>query len=152
MLDVSDRLEILEVLHRYPEIVDYREGYRSAGNVFADDARFDADEFGCGVWQGLPEIQKFFSHWPKRPGESPDLQVISHNVVNALVSQLKSDGTVRCQSRCVVILIDAPPVTAVYLDTFRKTEKGWRIASRRVQAISPENTLTWLSDPAVDTD
>jgi hypothetical protein len=134
MLSALDYVQIQNLLNLYPHIIDVPENYHRGGEVFDTDGVFDAGELGR--YEGLSALIEYWSHSPKRAAVLAQTRLLSHNVANIVISE-SPDGTATCESRCIAVSVDGTVSVAVYHDILRKTERGWRIALRRVERMVP---------------
>ena len=123
-LDIEDRYEIEQLLHRYCHNADYStpDAMRS---IFTEDAVFELGAMNVRC-EGIDAILAFFHN---ARGSMPP----SQHVINNLV--LEGDGD-SAQSSCYMQLlstVDAKVQIAMngrYMDTLRRTPAGWRLAQR----------------------
>jgi hypothetical protein len=144
MLDAMDHAEIRNVLSFYPYIIDMPANYGRVDEVFTQDAVFDAGPLGRHV--GVPALIEYWSHSPVRAEALKKSKLLSHNVVNIHISE-DADGTVRCLSRCLGVSTEGVATCMSYHDVMRRTDKGWRIAERRLEIMQPP-TVTLREDVA----
>jgi hypothetical protein len=133
MIDPRDYIEIQNVLNLYPHIIDDAANYGRAGDVFTDDAVFDAGQLGSH--HGVASLIEYWRHSPARKQALETSQLLAHNVANVVITQ-DDDGTVRCLSRCIGVSKDGRASMAVYNDIMRRTPRGWRIAERRLSTMT----------------
>lgn len=136
MLSVEDHIAITQVLNLYGHLVDHREWGRF-GEVFADDAVFDATIMGGGRMEGLDTIVTSF----RDPDASHPL---AHHLSNIVLTP-GEDGTVRAISKGFGPRPEASDSRAVtYRDVLRRTPEGWRIALRQSYVMVPRpNDVVW---------
>ncbi|WP_173922455.1 nuclear transport factor 2 family protein [Agromyces sp. Marseille-P2726] len=121
---LEDRFEITQVLARYGHVMDRRD-VAGLADVFAPDATFDVTSVGGPKYRGLSELEAFLAL-----GDSvhPPFHILS----NAWVFR---DGDV-VSSLSKWLTIDQHtglPRSGDYLDSWRRTSAGWRIAERVAQ-------------------
>jgi SnoaL-like domain len=88
--------------------------------VFAEDAVFDAQAVGLGLFEGLGSIREMFAMpWPFHPP--------SHASSNVYVYE---DDGVRAISKWNVVDWDGRPRVGTYEDEMTLTSVGWRIGRR----------------------
>ena len=129
--DVSDRLELQDLVFRYAEIVD-RKAFEELRDIFIDDARIDYSGTGGAV--GNLEETIGFLH--SALGMFPNHQ---HLVSN---TQFKVDGNsatgkVMCFNPMEMTVEEGTHTFLLglwYLDEFVRTEGGWRFKARSQQA------------------
>jgi len=123
MLNPIDILAIQQVLSLYSHIVDGREWDR-LGEVFDEDAVFDASAFGAGVSEGLASLR---GRWEQTPPAR------LHHHTDTLVYEGDSGGTARALCKGISTFEDGSVSAGSYRDELRRTPSGWRIV-RRVAA------------------
>jgi len=126
--EISDRLEIQDLMNRYAQVVDFRDWER-LGEVFAPDATADYTPTGgpSGPHRDVMAwLDRALAPWP----------VNLHAVTNLTID---FDGAQGAASRCYFTApMAAGPVGAqvalinggYYDDRLVRTEAGWRIAHR----------------------
>jgi hypothetical protein len=125
MLTVEDRFEITQVLARYGHVMDQRE-IAGLADVFAPDATFDVTSVGGPVYRGLAGLESFLAL-----GDS--VHPPFHLLTNAWV--FEEAGVVSSVSKWLTIDQQSGlPRSGDYLDTWRRTEQGWRISARIARA------------------
>ncbi len=142
MLSAMDYVEIQNVLNLYPHVIDVPANYGRVDELFTEDGVFDAGSYGR--YEGLDELTEYWSHSPQRAAALKRSKVLSHNVANIHISE-DPDGTVRCISRSLGVSTDGVSTSMVYHDIMRKTDKGWRIAYRKLVPMEPP-TVTLRQD------
>jgi len=143
MLEAIDYVQIQNVLNLYPHVIDVPENYGRVHELFTEDGVFDAGEIG--KYEGIAALTEYWSHSPIRHAALQKSNLLSHNVANIVITE-DEDGTVHCDSRCLGVSIDGTATCAVYRDVMRKTDKGWRIAYRRLRPMVPP--FVTLREPA----
>jgi hypothetical protein len=134
MLDAMDYVQIQNVINLYPHIIDIPENYHRAGEVFAEDGVFDSGLYGRH--EGVAALVEYWSHSPTRAEAFIKTNILAHNAANIVITE-DPDGTVRCESRCIGVSQDGRASVMIYHDIMRKTEKGWRIAHRKLLPMKP---------------
>lgn len=120
-VSVEDRFEITQVLARYGHVMDGRDVTGLAG-IFAENAVFDVSSVGGGVYRGLPELESFLAL-----GDT--VHPPFHVLANAWI--FEEQGEVKSMSKWLTIdRSTGLPRSGDYLDTWRPTPTGWRIAHR----------------------
>jgi hypothetical protein len=126
--EVSDRLEIQDLLTAYSHAIDFR-NWDELDDVFTEDAMIDYTEMG-GIRGNLKEIKDFLS------SVMPTFPSYQHMVATSKVT-LEGDvahGKTICYNPMVMPL--GGDETQVffcglwYRDEFVRTPKGWRIKDR----------------------
>ena len=127
-LSADDRLAIHELMARYANLIDSRE-FSRAGEVFADDARYDVSDFDMGVAVGAAAIAELLRGSQAHP--------LAHHVTNVEISTDR-DGPVRVRSKVLGVGAGGRVGSADYRDTVVKAPQGWRIAERIVTLRTPD--------------
>ncbi len=144
--EISDRLEIQDLCYRYAELIDGKDFQTLAVEVFTEDAHIDYSVFGGSVG-GVAETIAFLE-------QALTTQTFpSHQHLNANI-QIKVDGD-RASGR---VMCFNPQEMALpgggsqlfmlglwYVDSYRRTEAGWRIASRVEEKSWVFNTPDFMS-------
>ncbi len=126
-ITAEDRLAIHDVVALHGHVADDRDWDR-LGELFTDDAVLDLEDFGYGTLHGLQAI-KDLSH-----GSQDDKgQPLGHHATNIIVVGPDGEG-VRVRSKALAVMADGTSGTAVYEDTLRRGDHGWRISRRKVVA------------------
>lgn len=129
--EISDRLELQDLIYRYSELIDKKEFDKLADDVFTPDAFIDYSAFG-GSKGDLPTTIAFLK---KAMKQFPNTQHMNANI------QLTLDGD-RARGRLMCYnpqeftneagKIDVFVCGLWYVDEYVRTPKGWRI-KRRVE-------------------
>jgi 3-phenylpropionate/cinnamic acid dioxygenase small subunit len=131
---ISDRIEIDDLLARYARALDYRT-FEDLDGIFTADATFDAGSLGCPT--GPAAIREMIQ------GTIGHLDATQHLVGKSIV-EFSSDGDeaeVRTYLISQHIRESAPgPVKhyflgGEYFDRVVRTPAGWRIAYRRLDRL-----------------
>jgi hypothetical protein len=136
MLGIADRIAIYELLALYGHILDEKQWSR-LGECFVDDAVYDASDFGEGVTHGLAELRQRWLLSTSHP--------LAHHLTNILVWE-DSEGVVRAQSKAIGIGFKGRAGSAVYHDSMRLTDSGWRISTRTTKMRRPPTLPDGLID------
>jgi 3-phenylpropionate/cinnamic acid dioxygenase small subunit len=126
-LDAADRVEIIELMARYGNIIDEREYSRTA-EVFTADAVYDVSDFGFGVARGIDAIVEVWTNSATHP--------LAHHITNVEVRP-SGDGTIRVYSKIIAVGYKGRVGSGTYKDIVVKRPEGWRIAERVVLLRSP---------------
>jgi len=120
---LGDRIEIQELIYRYAHLVDDRE-FDRLGEVFAEDAVFDASEAGYPPMHGPAEVA---ARW--REVRHP----AGHHSTNILIDFDGDDAAIARSKGISVFAEDGrgPASSVDYEDRLVRSPDGWRIASRR---------------------
>ncbi len=144
--EISDRLEIQDLCYRYAELIDGKDFDALATDVFTDDAHIDYSVFGGSVG-GLEETISFLKQALTREAFP------SHQHLNANI-QVKLDGDeargrVMCFNPQELSLPEGGSQLFMlglwYVDRYRRTDAGWRIASRVEEKSWVFNTPDFMS-------
>lgn len=129
MQEISDRFEIQDLLHRYAEIIDSKEFDRLREEVFCADAFIDYSVFG-GSKGNLETTIEFLHNAMKL---FPNTQHLNANIQIRLDGD-RATGRVMCLNPQEIQLPDRENHIFFcglwYVDEYRRTEQGWRIAKR----------------------
>jgi hypothetical protein len=135
---LTDRLDIIDVLHRYMYAVDRRD-WELLGTCFTEDATVDFSGAG-GPNAGAAELVAWLA-------DTMGLFAMTqHTVSNVLIEVSGDEATGQAYfSNPMTIAHDGGPNDLLfsggaYDDRFRRTPQGWRIAARRAQ-------LTFIEGP-----
>ena len=135
--EISDRLEIHDLIHRYAQIVDAKEFDRLREEIFCEDAFIDYSAFGGSkgnVEETIAFLHKVMKIFPNtqhmnaniqislgRPGaEGEDADHATGRVMCLNPQDMKLPGQANHIFFCGFW----------YVDEYRRTEQGWRIAER----------------------
>lgn len=127
--EVSDRIEIQELLVRYSHSVDTRD-WEMYENVFTADAFIDYTCFG-GPKGDVKEIRAFLEM------AMPNFQSFQHMIANTVLDFVDAD-TVKARTIChnpMVMGLEGDKTHVFYcglwyVDELVRTPEGWRIKSR----------------------
>ncbi len=144
--EISDRLEIQDLCYRYAELIDGKDFERLADEVFTSEAHIDYSVFGGSVG-GVAETIAFLQ-------QALTTQAFPcHQHLNANI-QIKVDGDqasgrVMCFNPQELALPDGGSQLFMlglwYVDSYRRTDAGWRIASRVEEKSWVFNTPDFMS-------
>jgi 3-phenylpropionate/cinnamic acid dioxygenase small subunit len=132
--EISDRMEITDLVHRYAQIIDSKDFDLLREEVFCEDAFIDYSAFGGST--GDLESTIAFLH--KAMQIFPNTQHLNANIQIQLEGD-RATGRVMCFNTQEMKLPERDEHIFFcglwYVDEYRRTEKGWRIA-RRVEEKS----------------
>jgi 3-phenylpropionate/cinnamic acid dioxygenase small subunit len=132
--EISDRMEITDLVHRYAQIIDSKDFDLLREEVFCEDAFIDYSAFGGST--GDLESTIAFLH--KAMQIFPNTQHLNANIQIQLEGD-RATGRVMCFNTQEMKLPEREEHIFFcglwYVDEYRRTEKGWRIA-RRVEEKS----------------
>jgi len=127
--EISDRLEIQDMLYEYAEIIDKKD-FDRLRDVFSEDAHIDYSAFG-GAVGSLEEIIKFLKE--AMTDIFPNTQHLNANVQIKVEGDTAS-GRVMCFNPMEMNLPEGGTQVVMfglwYVDKYVRTEKGWRIQKR----------------------
>jgi hypothetical protein len=121
----ADRTVITELISLHGHLVDEGELGR-LDEVFTDDVVYDITDLGGEVIGGLVALREA----ALAMGEA---NPVGHHVTNVILSPL-ADGRVRARSKGIGVTADGRCGSVTYEDTVSRSDRGWRIAHRRVLA------------------
>jgi len=129
--EVSDRLEISEVLYRYGHALDSRDWDMLREQVFAPDAV--ADFLAHGIKDGVEEIVELIA------GVLTGLDVSQHLIATPIIDLEGDRATSRCYLQAQHVFEGAPGgdqfiVAGTYVDELERRDNGWRIVKRGLEA------------------
>lgn len=111
-----------QLANRYGHVVDNQD-LDALGEIFTNDAVFDASAVGGAVYRGLPAIREFFSL-------GSAIHPPAHHTTNVYVHE--RDSAVRVSSKYIVGPLEGLARTGVYEDVLRQQDGAWLISERRV--------------------
>ena len=125
--EISDRIEIQDLLARYTHAIDQRD-WDALDRVFTPDAYIDYSAMG-GAAGGLMEIKEFLA------GAMPMFEIFQHLVGSSVVDLDGDTATARtiCHNPMVLRGGDDPHLLVCglwYRDKLVRTPAGWRISER----------------------
>ena len=128
--EISDRIEIQELLVRYSHAVDTRNWDLYENEVFTPDAFIDYTCFG-GPKGGVKEIRAFLEM------AMPNFQSFQHMIANTVLEFVDADtvkGRTICHNPMVMDIGEGKQHVFYcglwYVDVIVRTPKGWRIKER----------------------
>lgn len=128
--ELSDRLEIQDLVFHYAELID-RRSFDKLREVFTEDAHIDYSAFGGSV--GGREDTIAFLHAAVSAELFPNTQHLNANV-QVKVDGERASGRVMCFNPMQIALPDGGSQVFFlglwYLDEYRRTARGWRISRR----------------------
>ena len=144
--EMSDRFEIQDLLYRYAEVIDSQD-FDRLREVFTPSAHIDYSAFG-GAVGNLDEIIEFLKS--AMIGVFPNTQHLNANI-RISVDKDKASGRVMCFNSQEMALGEGKTTTFFlglwYLDTYVRTDKGWRIQTRSEEKSWVFNTPEFLEFP-----
>ncbi len=126
--EISDRLEIQDLLADYAHAIDQKE-WDALGDIFTEDAFIDYSVMG-GAKGSLGEIKSFLAE------AMPIFPHTQHLVANMQIRVDGDEGTGRimCHNPQVMDVGEGKRHVFLlglwYVDKYRRTSKGWRITER----------------------
>ena len=129
---VADLLDIQRATHVYARGLD-RFDPQEAASAFTDDAVWDATAVGLERFEGRAAILGFFER--DAAAIADQFHVITNHVVDldgdtaSGTNYVFSEGHTKSGAAFKAIALNE--------DTYRRTPEGWRIATRRISALTP---------------
>lgn len=136
MLELSDIVEIQQVLNHVHHIIDERD-WKSFDQVFAQDAVYDLSYRNLPPVEGVAGIAELCAASYKR--DYSDL--MGHHAMNIYVYEDES-GAVRAKSKVICVMADGKSTCAQFEDLIVKTASGWRI-KRRTASTRHRDAASW---------
>lgn len=135
---VADLLDIQRATHVYARGLDCFDP-QEAVSAFTDDAVWDATAVGLERFEGRAAILGFFER--DAAAIADQFHVITNHVVD-LPDDANDDGATASGTNYVFSeghTKSGASFKAIALneDTYRRTLQGWRIATRRISALTP---------------
>lgn len=127
-------LEIQRATHLYARGLD-RFDPQEALSAFTDDAVWDASPVGLERLEGRDAILDFFER--DAAAIADQFHIITNHVVDLAEDGETASGTNYVFSEGHTRSGAAFKAIALNEDTYRRTADGWRIASRRISALTP---------------
>ena len=131
---VADVLDIQRATHLYARGLD-RFDPQEAASAFTDDAVWDATPVGLERFEGREAILGFFER--DAAAIADQFHVITNHVVDLSEDGETATGTNYVFSEGHTNSGAAFKAIALNEDTYRRTPSGWRIAARRISALTP---------------
>jgi ketosteroid isomerase-like protein len=131
---VADLLDIQRATHLYARGLD-RFDPQEAASAFTDDAVWDATAVGLERFEGRAAILGFFER--DAAAIADQFHVITNHVVDLDDGGETASGTNYVFSEGHTKSGAAFKAIALNEDTYRRTPEGWRIAGRRISALTP---------------
>lgn len=138
--EISDRLEIQDLLVRYADAID-RRNYDGLDRVFTPDADIDYTAFG-GIAGRYPEVKAWLEEVLRI---FPAFQHFNTNA-DIRIEGDRATGRIMCLSPMVLPGDEQPPRVGFhglwYIDDYVRTPEGWRIAQRNEERSFSHNFPT----------
>ena len=131
---VADLLDIQRATHVYARGLD-RFDPQEAASAFTDDAVWHATAVGLERFEGIAAILGFFQR--DAAAIADQFHVITNHVVDLDDDGDTARGTNYVFSEGHTKSGAAFKAIALNEDTYRRTPEGWRIAGRRISALTP---------------
>src|ERR1700727_10306 len=122
MLDASDRIALHELVALYGHLLDQRR-WDDLHLVFTDDVHIE------GFNATTDSIAEKVALWTS--GEAIKRLSVAHHITKPVVSE-DADGTVSMICKGIMVQADLLSYSVIYEDVLVRTERGWRIAERKV--------------------
>ena len=130
----ADLLDIQRATHVYARGLD-RFDPQEAASAFTDDAVWDATSVGLERFEGRAAILGFFER--DAAAIADQFHVITNHVVDLDDGGETASGTNYVFSEGHTKSGAAFKAIALNEDPYRRTPEGWRIAGRRISALTP---------------
>ena len=143
--EISDRLEIHDMLHRYSELIDTKNFQALRTDVFTEDAHIDYSAFGGSVGNVDETID--FLEKAMTDATFPNTQHLNANHQIRLEGD-RATGKIMCLNPQNLRIGDDTRVFFLglwYLDEYRRTEAGWRISRREEEKSWAHNTPSFMN-------
>lgn len=139
--EISDRLEIQDLVHRYAQIIDAKEFDLLREEIFCENAFIDYSAFG-GSKGNLDETIAFLHNamkiFPNTQHLNANIQIsLGRSAIGGEGAKLDSDqaiGRILCLNPQEMQLPGHDSHIFFcglwYIDHYRRTQQGWRIAER----------------------
>mgnify|MGYP006276086159 FL=1 len=127
--EISDRMEIDEILVRYSRALDFK-NFREVEALFTEDGQFDAGSLGAPT--GPAAISAMIE------GSIGHLDATQHAVSKSLIEFSPDGDTAEVRTYLISQHIKGEGhylLGAEYADRFVRTPAGWRIAYRRLDRM-----------------
>ena len=142
--ELSDRFEIQDLVYRYSGLIDSKQ-FEELRNVFTADVHVDYSAFGGSV--GDLEETLAFLHAAVTEELFPNSQHLNANIQITLDGDTAT-GRVMCFNPMNMALPDGGNQVFFlglwYLDEYRRTADGWRIARREEEKSWAFNTPEFM--------
>lgn len=129
--EISDRLEIQDLVFHYADLVDSKQIEALRSDVFTTDAHIDYSAMGGSV--GNVDETLVFLKASLTDELFPASQHLNANV-QVVIDGDTGSGRVMCFNPMVMAMPDGERQTILmglwYVDEYRRTEAGWRISRR----------------------
>ncbi|MBW2427132.1 MAG: nuclear transport factor 2 family protein [Deltaproteobacteria bacterium] len=127
--EISDRLEIQDLIHRYSQIIDTKDFDALRDEVFTEDAFIDYGAFGGSVGnleETIAFLHKAFDMFPNSQHLNANHQIV--------LDGDRATGRIMCLNPQEMEIEGKENLIFFcglwYVDEYRRTEKGWRISRR----------------------
>lgn len=136
-MSIEDKFAIIELNHRYAELIDTGQPARWATEVFTEDCVFDERQFGFGLHQGRRQIAAYGDELVATA------EHVVHHMTNHVVTiQSATDATGTAFCICEVQHAGGGPrlrFNVRYEDEYKKVDSAWLISQRvLVKTFEPE--------------
>jgi hypothetical protein len=132
--EISDRLEIQDLIYRYSHLIDTKNFDALRDEVFTEDAFIDYGVFGGSVGnvdETIAFLHKAFKIFPNSQHLNANLQIVVDGdratgrvmCLNPQEMEIKGKGGANAESHIFFCGL-------WYVDEYRRTADGWRIAQR----------------------
>ena len=143
--EISDRFEIQDLVYHYADLIDRRDIERLRTEVFTADAHIDYSAMGGSV--GVLDETIAFLNAALTEELFPNSQHLNANIQVKLQGDTAT-GRVMCLNPMEMSLPEGGSQTYFlglwYVDEYRRTEQGWRIARRAEEKSWVFNTPEFM--------
>ena len=140
--EISDRLEIQQVMTDYAHAVDTRD-FEALDRIFTPDAFIDYTAMG-GIQGDYPTVKAWL---PQALQHFPGYMHFIGNTLFELNGD-EASGKIACFNPMVVPTADGGTETMFlglwYVDRYRRTAQGWRIVERSERKSYEHNMPEWM--------
>ncbi len=140
--EISDRMEIQDLVWRYSELIDKKQFQTLRDEIFTPDAHIDYSAFGGSVG----DVESTIAFLEKAMPMFPATQHLNANI-QIKVEGDQATGRVMCFNPQEMELKGETYWMAFglwYLDEYRRTEAGWRIHRRSEEKSWVFNTPDFM--------
>ncbi len=123
MSDEGDRIHINELINLHGHLMDEGE-FDRLDELFTSEVVYDVSALGGGQLTGIEAI----AHAGRSLGAANPL---AHHVTNVVVVTIDGDSA-RVRSKGLAVMSSGAVGSVTYDDDLLRTDRGWRIAVRRV--------------------
>jgi hypothetical protein len=134
---ISDRLELHDLINRYAQIIDSKDFDLLREEIFCEDAFIDYSAFGGSkgnVDETIAFLHNAMKIFPNTQHLNTNIQISLGDSMNSDVGSDRASGRILCLNPQEMKLPGRDDHIFFcglwYVDQYRRTEQGWRIAER----------------------